>query len=46
MGAGVRWTPLPEAEAPTEPTGENAPTMIICYNSGRLGHTECAHTVG
>ena len=24
-GAGVRWTPLPEAEAPTEPTGENVP---------------------
>ena len=21
-GAGVRWTPLPQAEAPTEPTGE------------------------
>ena len=21
-GAGVRWTPLPEAEAPTEPAGE------------------------
>ncbi len=24
-GAGVRWTPLPLAEAPTEPTGENVP---------------------
>ena len=23
-GAGVRWTPLPQAEAPTEPTGETA----------------------
>ena len=21
-GAGVRWTPLPQAEAPTEPAGE------------------------
>ena len=21
-GAGVRWTPLPQAEAPTEPVGE------------------------
>ena len=21
-GAGVRWTPLPKAEAPTEPAGE------------------------
>ena len=21
-GAGVRWTPLPQAESPTEPTGE------------------------
>ena len=26
-GAGVRWTPLPQAEAPTEPTGE---TSGIC----------------
>ena len=24
-GTGVRGTPLPEAEAPTEPTGENIP---------------------
>ena len=23
-GAGVRWTPLPKAEAPTEPAGETA----------------------
>ena len=23
-GAGVRWRPLPQAEAPTEPTGETA----------------------
>ena len=23
-GAGVRWTPLPQAEAPTEPTGETS----------------------
>ena len=23
-GAGVRWTPLPKAETPTEPTGETA----------------------
>ena len=23
-GAGVRWTPLPQAEAPTEPAGETA----------------------
>ncbi len=22
-GAGLRWRPLPQAEAPTEPTGEN-----------------------
>ena len=22
-GSGVRWTPLPKAEAPTEPAGEN-----------------------
>ena len=24
-GAGVRGTPLPETEAPTEPTGETVP---------------------
>ena len=24
-GAGVRWTPLPKAEAPTEPAGETCP---------------------
>ncbi len=24
-GAGLRWRPLPQAEAPTEPTGETAP---------------------
>ena len=24
-GAGLRWRPLPQAEAPTEPTGENIP---------------------
>ena len=29
-GAGVRWTPLPQAEAPTEPTGE---TSDICGTS-------------
>ena len=29
-GAGVRWTPLPQAEAPTEPTGE---TSGICGTS-------------
>ena len=23
-GAGLRWRPLPQAEAPTEPTGETA----------------------
>ena len=23
-GAGVQWTPLPQAEAPTEPTGETS----------------------
>ena len=28
-GAGVRWTPLPKAEAPTEPTGEtSAPARV------------------
>ena len=25
-GAGVRWTPLPQAEAPTEPAGETDST--------------------
>ena len=24
-GAGLRWRPLPQAEAPTEPTGETVP---------------------
>ena len=24
LGAGLRWRPLPKAEAPTEPTGETA----------------------
>ena len=28
-GAGVRGTPLPEAEAPTEPTGENVPNSAF-----------------
>ncbi len=28
-GAGVRWTPLPQAEAPTEPTGETAARRIV-----------------
>ena len=27
-GAGVQWTPLPKAEAPTEPTGENVPYLF------------------
>lgn len=29
-GAGVRWTPLPQAEALTEPVGENAPFARMC----------------
>ena len=29
-GAGVQWRPLPQAEAPTEPTGE---TSGICGTS-------------
>ena len=32
-GAGVRWTPLPQAEAPTEPTGE---TGGICDTSKNI----------
>ena len=28
-GAGVRRTPLPQAEAPTEPTGETEDITII-----------------
>ena len=43
-GAGVQRTPLPEAEAPTEPTGENAPTMVLCYNSERHGRRNAAPT--
>ena len=30
-GAGVRWTPLPQAEAPTEPTGETP--VMYCLRS-------------
>ncbi len=32
-GAGVRWTPLPQAEAPTEPTGETALTRSELYDN-------------
>ncbi len=32
-GAGVQWTPLPQVEAPTEPTGE---TNVICATSKNL----------
>ena len=32
-GAGVQWTPLPQAEAPTEPTGE---TSGICVTSSSI----------
>ena len=28
-GAGVRWTPLPKAEAPTEPAGKTNGTYDI-----------------
>jgi len=28
-GAGVRWTPLPQAEAPTEPTGETEGLTLL-----------------
>jgi hypothetical protein len=28
-GAGVRWTPLPKAEALTEPEGETRPYLIL-----------------
>ena len=28
-GAGVRWTPLPKAEAPTEPAGETRGTSTL-----------------
>ena len=29
VGAGVRWTPLPKAEAPTEPAGETRGTSTL-----------------
>ena len=32
-GAGVRWTPLPQAEAPTEPTGETSGIYGISSNT-------------
>ena len=28
-GAGLRWRPLPQAEAPTEPTGETIPYGVL-----------------
>ena len=28
-GAVVRWTPLPQAEAPTEPTGETGGPLAV-----------------
>ena len=31
-GVGVRWTPLPAAEAPPEPTGENVPNVDFGIN--------------
>ena len=37
-GAGVRWTPLPKAEAPTEPAGETCPAgkMTAVIEGGAL----------
>ena len=34
-GAGVRWTPLPQAEAPTEPAGETRLHYDYLYNNKR-----------
>ena len=31
-GAGLRWRPLPQAEAPTEPTGET----VIPYDAPHI----------
>ena len=32
-GAGVLWTPLPKAEAPTEPAGETKGISVISLNT-------------
>ena len=37
-GAGLRWRPLPQAEAPTEPTGETANEQ---YPQPRNGDCKC-----
>ena len=37
-GAGVRWTPLPKAEAPTEPAGETNGIFATSGSTKRL-HT-------
>ena len=37
-GAGVRWTPLPKAEAPTEPAGETSGIFATSDSTKRL-HT-------
>lgn len=33
-GAGLRWRPLPQAEAPTEPTGETANEQYLQQSTG------------
>ncbi len=40
-GAGVRWTPLPQAEAPTEPTGETNVADVISKNTTKFSITIC-----
>ena len=35
-GAGLRWRPLPQAEAPTEPTGETSPYDVRCLKTVRI----------
>ena len=40
-GAGVRWTPLPQAEAPTEPTGETNCIISTCKKQDRLRSVSC-----
>ena len=40
-GAGVRWTPLPQAEAPTEPTGETVGIFDISVSIAKGYITAC-----
>ena len=40
-GAGLRWRPLPKAEAPTEPAGETGGINATLWKISRLHSTLC-----